>query len=104
MTRPDTTNPSSLEIRLFNPMDVRVNGTSVIRLCVRKARHLLALLALRAGHEVERGWLSGTLWPESAEQRAHSNLREVLHHLRLVLAEESPRLHSPTRRTLCLEL
>src|SRR5579884_857252 len=104
MTQPDTTTPSNLEIWLFGPLNLRVNGTSVTRSCMRKARHLLALLALRTGHEVERAWLAGTLWPESAERQAHSNLREVLHHLRQVLAEESPRLLSPTRRTLCLEL
>jgi predicted ATPase/DNA-binding SARP family transcriptional activator len=104
MTKPDTSSPSRMEILLFGPMDVRVNGASVMRDCVRKARHLLALLALRAGHEVERAWLAGTLWPESAERQAHSNLREVLHDLRQVLAEESSRLRSPTRRTLYLDV
>src|SRR5579862_1378072 len=104
MTKPDTSSPSRMEIWMFGPMDLRVNGASVIRDCVRKARHLLALLALRAGNEVERAWLAGTLWPESGERQAHSNLREVLHDLRQVLAAESPRLRSPARRTLSLDV
>src|SRR5437773_1914867 len=59
--------PPGLELRLFGPMEVRIGSTPLPRLRSRKGLWLLALLALRAGREVERGWLAGTLWPDDGE-------------------------------------
>src|SRR5438477_4440828 len=53
-----------LQLRLFGPLDVRVHGQPLPQLSSRKGRWALALLALRAGKEVDREWLAGTLWPE----------------------------------------
>jgi DNA-binding SARP family transcriptional activator len=85
-------------------MEARVSGAPLTRLLRRKARWALALLALRAGREVEREWLAGTLWPESATPQALYNLREQLSELRRALGEEARRLETPTRRTLRLDL
>ena len=67
-----------LELLLFGPMEVRLSGVPLPRLSSRKARWALALLALRGGREVEREWLAGMLWPESATPQGLYNLREQL--------------------------
>src|SRR6266511_465579 len=74
---------SGLEIRLFGPMQVRIGLRPLPRLRSRKGLWLLALLALRAGRPVERGWLAATLWPDCDEAHARLNLRQSLHDLRL---------------------
>ena len=80
---------SGLEVRLFGPMEVCAGGRSLPRLQSRKGQWLLALLALRAGRDVDRGWLAGTLWPECAEADGRRNLRQSLHTLRLALGPEA---------------
>jgi DNA-binding SARP family transcriptional activator len=50
-------------------------------LCVpRASQRLLALLAFQ-GRMVERAVVAGTLWPDSSESHAHSNLRSTLSRL-----------------------
>jgi predicted ATPase/DNA-binding SARP family transcriptional activator len=49
-------------------------------------------------------WLAGTLWPESPEELALSNLRRTLTDLRRALGEEASRLRSPSLHTLALDL
>lgn len=66
---------SDLEIRLFGPMEVRVGSQPLPRLRSRKGLWLLALLALRAGRDVERDWLAGTLWPGCEEADGRRSLR-----------------------------
>src|SRR5438128_12515724 len=57
---------SPLVIRLFGPFELSLNGRPPARLKLRRGQWALALLALRAGGEVDRGWLAGTLWPDSS--------------------------------------
>src|SRR5688500_1421769 len=76
---------SGLQMRLFGALDVRVGGRPMPRLRSRKGHWLLALLALRAGRDVDRTWLAGTLWPEDAEADGRRSLRQSLHDLRLAL-------------------
>jgi predicted ATPase/DNA-binding SARP family transcriptional activator len=95
---------SPLTIRLFGPFEVRLRGQPLPRLRSRKGQWLLALLALRHGHEVERAWLAGTLWPDSAEAAAYASLRKSLKDLRRALGAEAGRLRSPSPRTLALDL
>jgi SARP family transcriptional regulator, regulator of embCAB operon len=58
-------------------------------LCVpRASQRLLALLALQ-GRAVKRAVIAGTLWPDSSESRAYSNLRTIM-----------SRLESPARSAL----
>ncbi|HLK55139.1 MAG TPA: BTAD domain-containing putative transcriptional regulator, partial [Chthonomonadaceae bacterium] len=95
---------SPLSMSLFGPFDVRVEGQPLPRLRSRKHQGLLALLALRAGREVQRGWLAGALWPESSEAAALHSLRQSLLDVRKALGSQAYRLQSPTTRTLCLDL
>jgi DNA-binding SARP family transcriptional activator len=93
-----------LSICLFGPFEARVNGAPLPRLRSRKGQWLLALLALRAGREVQRTWLVGMLWPDSPEAAALASLRSSLKDLRRALGAESARLRSPTPHTLALDL
>src|SRR4051794_5029442 len=83
---------SALEIRLFGPIEVRIGPRPLPRLRSRMGLWLLALLALRAGRDVERGWLAGTLWPDGNEADGRRSLRQSLHDLRLALGPEAWRL------------
>src|SRR6266851_1158708 len=65
----DNGRPPSLAIHLFGPFEVRLHGAPLPRLRFRKGHWLLALLTLRHGREVERAWLAGTLWPNSAHSQ-----------------------------------
>ena len=86
----------SLEIQLFGPIAVRVEGRPLPRLRTRKGQWLLALLVLRSGREVDREWLAATLWPESSERQASANLRLSLTDLRHALGREAVRLSAPS--------
>src|SRR5438874_1513038 len=94
----------SLRIRLFGPFQVTVSEQALPPLRSRKVPWLLALLALRAGREVERSWLAGTLWPESSEAQALVNLRSSLVLVRSALEPEGWRMRSPTPHSLSLDL
>jgi DNA-binding SARP family transcriptional activator len=93
-----------LSIRLFGPIEVHLSGASVLSLRSRKGHWLLALLTLRHDRTVERAWLAGMLWPESAEAAGLHNLRNSLTALRRALGAEAVRLQAPTPHTLRLEL
>jgi TolB-like protein len=95
---------SPLAICLFGPFEARLHGALLPRLHSRKEDWLLALLALRHGTEMERPWLAGTLWPDSAASQALAYLRNTLTDLRRALGPQAHRLCSPTPRTLCLDL
>lgn len=94
-----------LEIRLFGPMEVHVSGQPLPRLRSRKGLWLLALLALRAGRDVDRDWLAGVLWPEHREDAARRSLRQSLHDLRSALGPDAAaRLSCESPRSLRLDL
>lgn len=95
--------PLLLEIRLFGPLDVRVHGEPVRPLRSRRGGWLLALLALRQGREVERGWLATRLWPESPPDTALANLRRTLLDLRGALGPAKACLRAPSAHTLRLD-
>src|SRR5437660_10031797 len=95
---------SGLEIRLFGPMEVRIGPRPLPRLRSRKGLWLLALLALRGGQDVDRGWLSATLWPDCDEAHGRRSLRQSLHDLRLALGPEAARLACEGPRTLRLDV
>lgn len=70
----------------------------------RSCEWLLALLVLRHGRAVDRSWLAGTLWPDSEESRALTNLRNALLNLRKALGPESERLQALGRETISVSL
>src|SRR4051812_46005694 len=94
----------ALTLRLFGPLQVLVAGEPPPRVRRRSTEWLLALLALRHGHTVDRSWLAGQLWPESDPSQGLHNLRNALVELRRGLGRERARLRSPTRDTLTLDL
>jgi DNA-binding SARP family transcriptional activator len=101
---PPNREASPLTLSLFGPFEVRLHGLPLSRLRSRKGHQLLALLTLRAGREVERSWLAGTLWPDSSESQGLANLRMSLKDLRRALGEAASRLRSATPRTVALDL
>src|SRR5436190_5033965 len=102
-TRPDPEN-APLVLRLFGSLEALVRGVSMPAPRTRKGLWLLALLALRNGAPAERQWLASLLWPDSEDALALYNLRRSLSDLRDVLAEEAPRLLSPTPRSVALNV
>lgn len=97
-------NVAPLSLHLLGPMEVRLRGAPLPHLRTRKGAWLLALLALRPGHEAERAWLAGILWPDSPEPQALASLRKSLKDLRRALGPEAGRLRAPTPRSLALDL
>jgi predicted ATPase/DNA-binding SARP family transcriptional activator len=93
-----------LALRLLGPFDVRLHGEPLPRLRTRKGEWLLALLVLRHGRGVEREWLTGKLWPESAASQGAASLRRSLTDLRRCLGPEGGRLRSPSPHILTLDL
>jgi predicted ATPase/DNA-binding SARP family transcriptional activator len=93
-----------LTLHLFGALRVLVRGEPLPRVRTRSVEWLLALLVLRHGRAVNRGWLAGTLWPESEERQALQNLRHDLVSLRKALGPESGRIESPARDVLTLDL
>jgi predicted ATPase/DNA-binding SARP family transcriptional activator/Tfp pilus assembly protein PilF len=103
MTEPETS-IAALTIQLFGPMQVRVQGQPLPPLRSRAMLWLLAILTLRHNRPVEREWLAGTLWPDSDQSQAFTNLRTVISGLKSALGGEGGRLQSPNRHTLFLDL
>src|SRR5262245_62814136 len=89
-----------LSLRLFGPLRIRVGTEPLPRVRTRSVEWLLALLVLRRGGPVSRGWLAGTLWPESEESRALQNLRCDLVRLRQALRSEEHTSELQSRRHL----
>lgn len=100
----ERSDPPTFEIGLFGPVSIRVHGTHLPALPSRKGTYLLALLALRHNREVERDYLAGLLWPDSDQEKALFNLRQILSRVRQALGSEAWRLDAPARHTLRLDV
>ena len=74
-----------LAISIFGGVGVAVDGRE-LRLPNRKARALLAYLAVSETTNERRERLAGLLWPDSSEENARASLRQVLLDLREALA------------------
>jgi predicted ATPase/class 3 adenylate cyclase len=96
--------PPPLAISLLGPFSLEVSGVPLPRLRSRKQEAILALLALRHDRPVERAWLAGLLWPDSAPSQGLATLRRYLTTLRQLLGPEASRLRSPTASSLMLDL
>jgi DNA-binding SARP family transcriptional activator/predicted ATPase len=81
-----------ITISLFGSFQVRLGEIQVTSFRSDKVRGLLAYLAVETNQPHRRDALAGLLWPELPEQKAHDNLRLVLHRLRGALAGESSEL------------
>src|SRR5215467_3808328 len=87
--------PPALTIQLLGAFEVHVHSQPLPRLRSKKGQWLLALLALRHGHEVSREWLADTLWPESLTEDGLRSLRQSLTDLRKALGDQADRLLAP---------
>lgn len=94
----------SLTLHLFGPMQARVDGEPLPSMRSRKARWLLALLALQNGQAVGRDWVAGTLWPDATLPVALANLRPVVSELRQALGTQGERLRTLGRKMISLDL
>lgn len=91
-----------LNLRLFGPFSATVDGVPIRKLRTQKGRWLLALLALREGRPIERGWIAATLWPDNDSSAALYSLRRCLTDLRDALGPAANAIVSPTPSTLQL--
>jgi hypothetical protein len=76
---------SVLDIRLFGELELRMGRRSLPRLESERAESLLAYLLLHREAAQPRQRLAFLLWPDSTESQARTNLRDVLHNLRLTM-------------------
>src|SRR5690349_1460435 len=93
-----------LDIRLLGPFDARVGSAPLPHLRTRKGQHILAILALRVGREVQREWLAANLWPDSEPEKCYYNLRRTLSDLRSAMGTASRFISSPTPHSLRLDV
>jgi DNA-binding SARP family transcriptional activator len=70
----ESLNMPALQIRLFGPPSILIDGQPMPRLKTRKGLWLLALLSLRANRDVDRNWLAGTLWPDADESTSLTSI------------------------------
>ena len=90
-----------LQIRLLGRVEVAISGVPMRGLRGKSGLWLLGILTLQA-RPVERDWLAGVLWPDSAPDAGRANLRRTLTDLRAALGDAAPRLVSPTAQTIGL--
>ena len=72
---------------LFGPLDIFVGGVSVTPLTSKRGRSLLGYLLLHRDTAQSREALAFLLWPDSSEDQARTNLRNLLHTLRRAVPE-----------------
>ena len=80
----------TLRIRLLGDFALLASDTQVTSLDVPRLQSLLAYLALHRGVPQARSRIAYTLWPDSTDAQAHTNLRNLLFKLRMILPEVDP--------------
>jgi predicted ATPase/DNA-binding SARP family transcriptional activator/Tfp pilus assembly protein PilF len=93
-----------LQIRLFGALEVRLDGAPIPPLRSRKVQWLLALLVLRHDQALDRAWLAGALWPDSAPEQALYNLRQSLTSIRHALGKAAVCLQASMVNALSLDV
>lgn len=76
---------SGLRIQLLGEFCLTYNGVRVTAVHSARLRTLLAYLILHRGAPQQRQHLAFLLWPDSAEEQARTNLRNLVHLLRQAL-------------------
>ncbi len=76
-----------VRVRLLGAFELSIDGRPVDRWRSRKARQLLAYLALTPGRPTARETLIETFWPDSDPARGANNLSIAVHHVRSRLRE-----------------
>src|SRR6266568_2344051 len=91
--RIDTTPQATLTVRLFGPMECRVDGM-VIDTGSRKQRAVLAILALSAGELASVDRISDELWGEEPPDSSRNALQVYVAGLRRALGPAAGRLRT----------
>jgi len=78
---------STLYLALMGGFKAEVDGRVLDGLPTRKARALLAILAISPDYRQPRERLATMLWERSAEEQARASLRQTLASVRKVLSE-----------------
>ena len=77
----------AVQVRLLGAFELSIDGRPVDHWRSRKARQLLAYLALTGGRPTARETLIETFWPDSDPARGANNLSIAVHHVRSRLGE-----------------
>ncbi|MBV8865899.1 MAG: AAA family ATPase [Acidobacteriaceae bacterium] len=77
-----------MRIRLFGNLRISFAGNPVTSVNTNRVQSLLAYLILHGDIPQPRERLAFTLWPESRESQARTNLRQLLHSLKRALPTE----------------
>lgn len=72
----------SFHLFLFGDFLLRLGETPLTTAMIPRVQSLLAYLALHRSAPQARSHLAFLLWPDSVEAQAHTNLRQLLYHLR----------------------
>jgi len=75
----------AIRIEMLGTFRVTVEGEPVAALQKNRLQSLLAFLVLHHDAAVPREQLAFTLWPDSSEPQARTNLRQLIHNLRHAL-------------------
>ena len=92
-----------LILTLLGGFRARLDPATPVALPTRKARALLAYLALPAGSAQPRDKLASLLWGSTLETSARTSLRQTLYALRKSLREAGPRLLSVDGEAVSLD-
>lgn len=82
-----------LNIRLLGTFEVTYAGITIGALNTPRLRSLLTALVLQSGVPHVRAQLAFSLWPDSVEAQAYTNLRRLVHRLVQVLPNAQRFLH-----------
>jgi len=74
-----------MRIELFGNLRITCHEQLVVSVNTNRLQSLLAFLLLHGEAPQPREQLAFTLWPESSEPQARTNLRQLIHHLRRAL-------------------
>ena len=85
---------ATLHIHLLGDFLLVAGDTPVTTVTVPRVQSLLAYLVLHQSAPQNRSHLSFLLWPDSTEAQAHTNLRQLLYHLRQSLPDADLFLHA----------
>ncbi len=86
---PDWSSGCDFQLTLFGGFGIRTATGEEVEIATRKARALLAILALAEGQAEPRSRLIALLWSDRGEAQARSSLRQALLELRKAMAPGS---------------
>src|SRR2546428_12354751 len=84
----------ALHIHLLGDFLLVSGDTPVMTINSPRLQSLLAYLVLHRTAPQDRSHLAFLLWPDSTEAQAHTNLRQLLYHLRHSLPHAEQFLHA----------